>query len=92
MPFEPNTDRRHHTPKQRQKVTSWAEYDAGLCARGSLTVWFTAKTIEGWQAETLILTQPELNLRPINNRQSASLHFHSTILAPLVRWGCSLRV
>ena len=51
MPFKANADRRHRIPKQRQKVTNWAEYDAGLRARGSLTVWFTAEAIEGWRAE-----------------------------------------
>src|SRR3954465_8339582 len=51
MPFKANAERRHRIPKQRQKVTNWAEYDAGLCARGSLTVWFTAEAIEGWRAE-----------------------------------------
>jgi hypothetical protein len=51
MLFKANADRRHRIPKQRQKVTNWAEYDAGLRARGSLTVWFTAEAIEGWRAE-----------------------------------------
>ncbi len=30
MPFKANADRRHHIPKQRYKVTNWAEYDAGV--------------------------------------------------------------
>jgi Transposase DDE domain len=51
MPFKVNSGRRHHIPRQRQKVTNWAAYDAGLRARGSLTVWFTAEAIEGWRAE-----------------------------------------
>jgi hypothetical protein len=51
MPFKANADRRHRIPRQRQKVTNWAEYDAGLRARGSLTVWFTTEAIEGWRAE-----------------------------------------
>src|ERR1700712_3653678 len=51
MPFKANADRRHHIPTQRQKVTNWAAYDAGLRARGSLTLWFTAEAIEGWRAE-----------------------------------------
>ncbi len=51
MPFKANADHRHHIPKQRHRVTNWAEYDAGLRARGSLTVWFTAGAIEGWRAE-----------------------------------------
>ena len=40
MPFKANRDRRHHIPKQRHRVTNWATYDAGLRARGSLTVWW----------------------------------------------------
>jgi hypothetical protein len=46
MPFKANAERRHHIPKQRHRVTNWAGYDAGLHARGSLTVWFTAEAIE----------------------------------------------
>src|SRR5215203_5287559 len=37
--------------KQRHRVINWAEYDAGLRTRGSLTVWFTTEAIEGWCAE-----------------------------------------
>ena len=51
MPFKANAARRHHIPKQKQRVTNWAEYDAGLRARGSLTVWFTTEAIEAWRAE-----------------------------------------
>jgi hypothetical protein len=38
VPFKANRDRRHHIPKQRYQLTNWAAYDAGLRARGSLTV------------------------------------------------------
>src|SRR3954453_9887483 len=51
MPFKANRDRRHRIPKQRHRVTNWATYDAGLRARGSLTVWFTPEAIEAWRAE-----------------------------------------
>src|SRR4051812_44907145 len=51
MPFKANRDRRHRIPKQRHRVTNWAVYDAGLRARGSLTVWFTTEAIEAWRAE-----------------------------------------
>src|SRR3712207_6396649 len=51
MPFKCNADRRHHIPRQRHRVTNWPEYDAGLRARGSLTIWFTAEAIEAWRAE-----------------------------------------
>ena len=32
-------------------VTNWAEYDAALRQRGSLTVWFTDAAIAAWRAE-----------------------------------------
>jgi hypothetical protein len=32
-------------------VTNWAEYAAGLRARGSLAVWFTPEAVEAWGAE-----------------------------------------
>ena len=51
MPFKAQAARRHHIPKQKHRVTNWAAYDAGLRARGSLTVWFTAEAIRGWRAE-----------------------------------------
>src|SRR3954454_9911455 len=51
MPFKANTDRRHCIPKQRRRVTNWAEYDAALRQRGSLTVWFTEAAIAAWEAE-----------------------------------------
>ena len=50
MPFKANADRRHHIPAQRHRVKNWSEYDAGLRARGSLTVWFSEEAIEGWRA------------------------------------------
>jgi hypothetical protein len=31
-------------------VTNWAEYDASLRARGSLTVWFTPEAVAAWAA------------------------------------------
>src|ERR1044072_1434902 len=51
MPFKINADRRHHIPKQRRRVTNWAEYDAALRQRGSLTVWFTEAAVAAWEAE-----------------------------------------
>src|SRR3954463_5856044 len=52
MPFKAKAAcRRHRIPKQRHRVTNWAEYDAALRARGSLTVWFTAEAIAAWRAE-----------------------------------------
>src|SRR3954449_13105841 len=50
MPFKANAARRHHIPKQRHRVINWAAYDAGLRARGSLTVWFTPEAIAAWRA------------------------------------------
>jgi hypothetical protein len=50
LPFKANAARRHHIPKQRHRVTNWAEYDAALRARGSLTVWFTPEAVAAWAA------------------------------------------
>jgi hypothetical protein len=51
MPFKANAARRHRIPKQRYRVTNWAEYDASLRQRGSLTVWLTTEAIAAWRAE-----------------------------------------
>jgi hypothetical protein len=51
VPFKANAARRHRIPKQRHRVTNWAEYDAALRRRGSLTVWFTDGAIAAWRAE-----------------------------------------
>src|SRR3954471_18172252 len=51
MPFKANADRRHRIPQQRRRVTNWAEYDAALRQRGSLTVWFSEEAIAAWHAE-----------------------------------------
>ena len=51
MPFKAKADRRHRIPKQRFRATNWAEYDAALRGRGSLTVWFTEAAIAAWKAE-----------------------------------------
>ena len=50
MPFKAKAACRHHIPKQRHRVTNWAEYDAALRARGSLTVWFTPEAVAAWAA------------------------------------------
>ena len=51
MPFKANASRRHHIPRQQYRVTNWAEYDASLRQRGSLTVWFSEEAIAAWRAE-----------------------------------------
>jgi len=50
VPFKANAARRHHIPKQRHRVTNWADYDASLRQRGSLTIWFTDEAIAAWRA------------------------------------------
>ena len=51
MPFEANQDRRHRIPKRRRRVANWPACEAGLRARGGLTVWFTAEAVDAWRAE-----------------------------------------
>ena len=50
MPNKHNEKRRHHIPKMKFKVTNWAEYDAGLRRRGSLTLWVTKEAMDSWRA------------------------------------------
>jgi hypothetical protein len=51
VPFKANAARRHRIPKQQYRVTNWAEYDASLRQRGSLTVWFSEEAMAAWRAE-----------------------------------------
>jgi hypothetical protein len=51
MPFKANAARRHKIPRQRHRVTNWSACEAGLRARGSLTIWFSDEAVEGWRAE-----------------------------------------
>src|SRR6187397_2878671 len=48
MPYKANGPRRHKIPKARYKIDNWAEYDAALRRRGSLTVWVTPEAIAAW--------------------------------------------
>jgi hypothetical protein len=51
LPFKYHAEHRHRVPKARYRVTNWAEYDASLRQRGSLTMWFTDEAIQAWRAE-----------------------------------------
>ena len=51
MPFKANSDPGTAIPKQRHRFTNWAEYDAGLRSRGSLTIWLSEQAVEGWRAD-----------------------------------------
>jgi hypothetical protein len=81
MPFKANAARRHHIPKQRRRVTNWAEYDAALRQRGSLTVWFTEAAIAAWHAEP--------RTTPGGQPHYSSLSSHSLIVP---RMAMALRV
>jgi hypothetical protein len=50
MPNKFNAKCRHHIPKMKCTVHNWAEYDAALRARGSLTLWVTAEAMDHWTA------------------------------------------
>src|SRR4051794_2383093 len=50
VPFKAKAACRRHIPKQQHRVINWAAYDAGLRARGSLTVWFTPEAVAAWAA------------------------------------------
>ncbi|MGI9503583.1 MAG: IS5 family transposase [Geminicoccaceae bacterium] len=50
MPFKHHDAHRHHIPKATYRVRNWSAYNAGLCQRGSLTVWLSPETIDDWRA------------------------------------------
>jgi hypothetical protein len=50
MPYKHNADRRHHIEKMSFKVQNWAEYEAGLRRRGSLTLWIEDEALAHWQS------------------------------------------
>ena len=50
MPHKHNDARRHHIGKMKFKVANWAEYEAGLRRRGSLTLWITPEALSSWRA------------------------------------------
>lgn len=77
MAFTADADHCYHIPKQRRRITNWAEYDSASHQRGSLTIWFTAAAIAAWRAQPrttsggqlhylslAIMTIPMPNLRP----------------------------
>jgi hypothetical protein len=45
VPFKAKAASRHHIPRQKRRVLNWAEYDASLRQRGSLTIWFSEDAI-----------------------------------------------
>lgn len=49
MPNKHNDDRRHHIPKMSFQVQNWAEYEAGLRRRGSLSLWIEDAVPAQWQ-------------------------------------------
>lgn len=50
MPHKFNADRRDKIPKQRHRVTNWADYNEGLRRRGDLTVWISEDALALWSA------------------------------------------
>lgn len=50
MPSKANADRRHRIPRQRHRATNRPAYEAGLRARGSLTIWFSDAALAAWRA------------------------------------------
>ncbi len=85
MPFKANADRRHRIPKQRRRITNWAEYDGALRQRGSLTVWFTEAAIAAWYAE------PRTTPGGQPHYSSLAIATGSTLKTASRRWRCWTR-
>jgi hypothetical protein len=73
VPFKANAARRHRIPKQRHQVTNWAEYDAALRQRGSLTVWFTEEAVAAWGAEPRTTRGGQPHYSPLAIRTALTL-------------------
>src|SRR4051795_7960655 len=100
VPFKAKAACRHHIPKQRHRITNWAAYDAGLRARGSLTVWFTPEAVAAWAAAPWHLVAwiggtgalsptrvPGYAMRTYFGRPSSSIRFStSTAMAISLAW------
>jgi len=50
MPHKFNDTRRDRIPKQKYRVTNWAEYKESLRRRGDLTMWISEDTLALWAA------------------------------------------
>ena len=50
MPHTFNATRRAKIPKQKHRVTNWAEYSEGLRRRGDLMVWISGEALGLWSA------------------------------------------
>jgi hypothetical protein len=81
LPSKANSDRRQHIPKQRFRATNWAEYEAALRGRGSLSVWFTDAAIMAWKAEprTTRGGQPRYSALAINTALTLRAVFRLTL-------------
>ena len=82
MPFKANSDRRHRVPKQRHRFTNWAEYDAGLRSRDSLTIWLSNQAVEGWRADARTGQGGQLRYSALAIATALTLYavFHLTLL------------
>ena len=87
MPFKHHAEHRHHIPKPRYRVTNWAEYDASLRRRGSLTVWFTDEAVAAWRAEprTTPGGQPHYSALAISTALTMGMVFGLALREPTAR-------
>ena len=50
MPYKFHDAHRHHIPKAKYRLRNWPAYNAGLCQRGSITLWLSPDVTDGWKA------------------------------------------
>ncbi|MBK3803292.1 IS5 family transposase [Azospirillum brasilense] len=94
MPQKANAARRHHIPRPKCRVTNWAEYDATLRQRGSLTVWVTDEAIASWKAapRTTRGGQPHYSDLAITTALMLCAVFHLTLRQTEGLIGCILQL
>ena len=62
----PHRNQLKHT-KKRYRVRNWREYEAGLCKRGDLTIWFSEGALRDWH--------PSVGTKPGGQR-----HYSDTVI------------
>ena len=53
-----------NVPKQKYKLTNWAEYNAALCRRGEIDVWLSEEAIAQWYEPSRIYDGTGLSSSP----------------------------
>jgi hypothetical protein len=77
----PQRNQLKHT-KTRYRVRNWSEYEAGLCKRGDLTIWFSEDALRDWH--------PAVGTKPGGQRHYSDTAIETALIVRAV-YGLALR-